>query len=75
MELFPRGLGIPSVDRRHVPSGEAIDLLNVFVSHKMFAKLFGKSPFPHKFVELFLSLVIVKDKLTDLWGMPSLKRL
>jgi hypothetical protein len=31
-------------------------------------KSFCKSQFPHKFVNLFFILVIVKDKLTDLWG-------
>ena len=34
----------------------------------MFQKSFGKSQFPHKFVNSFFILVIIKDKLTDLWG-------
>ena len=32
----------------------------------MFIKWFRKSQFPHKSVKLFLMLVILKDKLTDL---------
>jgi len=31
-------------------------------------KSFCKSQFPHKSVNSFFLLVIVKDKLTDLWG-------
>ena len=31
-------------------------------------KPFCKSQFPHKSINLFSILVIVKDKLTDLWG-------
>jgi hypothetical protein len=34
----------------------------------VFSKSFRKSQFPNKFVNLFCILVIVKDKLTDLWG-------
>ena len=37
------------------------------ISHKVFEKLFCKSQFPHKSVNFFFILVIVKDKLTDLW--------
>jgi len=37
-------------------------------SLKVIVKLFCKSKFPHKSVNLFFTLVIVKDKLTDLWG-------
>ena len=36
-------------------------------SNKVFLKLFCKSQFLHNFVNLFLIIVIVKDKLTDLW--------
>jgi len=39
-----------------------------FISHKVLLKPFCKSQFPHKSVNLFFILVIVKDKLTDLWG-------
>jgi len=39
-----------------------------FISQKVFIKSFGKSQFPHKSVNLFFILVIVKDTLTDLWG-------
>jgi hypothetical protein len=38
------------------------------ISHKVCLKSFCKNQFPHKFVNLFFVLVIVKDKLTDLWG-------
>jgi len=37
------------------------------ISQKVFLKSFCKSQFPHKSVNLFFILVIVKDKLTDLW--------
>ena len=39
-----------------------------FISHEVFFKSFCKSQFPHKSVNLFFILVIVKDRLTDLWG-------
>ena len=39
-----------------------------FVSQRLLIMSFGKSQLPHKFVKLFLRLVIVKDKLTDLCG-------
>ena len=38
------------------------------ISHKVFLKSFCKSQLPNKSVNLFFILVIVKDKLTDLWG-------
>ena len=38
------------------------------ISHKVFRTSFCKSQFPHKSVNLFFILVIVMDKLTDLWG-------
>ena len=41
---------------------------NRLLSHIAFLRLFCKSQFPHKFVNLFFISVIVKDKLTDLWG-------
>ena len=37
-------------------------------SYSVFLKSFYKSEFPHKFINVFLVLVKVKDKLTDLWG-------
>ena len=37
------------------------------MSHKIFLKCFCKSQFPHKPVNLFFILVIVKDTSTDLW--------
>ena len=38
------------------------------ISHKVFIKSFSKIQFPHKSVNLFFILVIVKDKLTNLYG-------
>ena len=37
-------------------------------TQKEFIKSFCKSQFPHKSVNLFHILVIMKDKLTNLWG-------
>jgi len=37
-----------------------------FEAQKVFIKSFCKSQFPHKFVNLFFRLVILKDKLTEL---------
>ena len=39
-----------------------------FISHQVFPKSFCISQFSHKSVNLIFTLVIVKDKLTDLWG-------
>ena len=39
-----------------------------FISHEVFLMLFGTSRFPPKSVNLFFILVIVKEKLTNLWG-------
>ena len=36
------------------------------ISQKVFVKSFCRSEFPHKSVNLFYVLVIIKDKLTDL---------
>ena len=38
------------------------------VSQNVFIGSFCKTKSPHKSVNLFLILVIMKDKLTDLWG-------
>ena len=38
------------------------------IAHKVLLKLFFKSQFLHKSVNLFLKLVIKKDTLTDLCG-------
>jgi hypothetical protein len=38
------------------------------ISQKMFTQLFCKGHFPHKSVNLFFILVIMQDKVTDLWG-------
>ena len=34
----------------------------------MLIKSLCKSQFPHRCVNLFFALVMIKDKLTDLWG-------
>ena len=44
----------------HLPCG--------FISHKVLIKSFCKSQFPHKSVNLFFILIIIKDKLTNLCG-------
>ena len=40
----------------------------VFISHKVLIKSFGKSEFPHKYVNLFLIITNTKDRMTDLCG-------
>jgi hypothetical protein len=35
-------------------------------AHKVFLKLFGKSQFPHKSVDLFFLFVTIQNRLTDL---------
>ena len=51
---------------RHVPLGRG---RSEPASHKVFLKSFCKANFIQiRFVNLFFILVIVKDKLTDLWG-------
>jgi len=37
-----------------------------FMSHKVFLKSFCKRQFPHKSVNVFSALVMIKDKLTNL---------
>ena len=39
-----------------------------FISQNCFTMSFGKSQFPHKSVNIFFILVMIKDKLTDLSG-------
>ena len=38
------------------------------ISLKVFLKSFCRSKFPHKFVDIFFRLKMIKDKLTDVWG-------
>ena len=38
------------------------------ISQKVFIKSFPKIQFPHKCVNLFVTLVTINDKLTDLYG-------
>ena len=42
--------------------------VRVVISQKVFAKLFCRSQFPHKLVNLIFLLVIIKDELTGLCG-------
>ena len=42
---------------------------SVFIPQKVFLKSFCESRFSHKSVNLFSISVIVKEKLTDLWGI------
>ena len=46
---------------------EVSHVTTTLISHKVIMKLFCKSEFPHKSVDFFVILVIVKDNLTDLW--------
>ena len=50
----------------HMPAAD-------IVSHKVFSMSFCKSQFPHKPVNPFFTLVIVKDTLTDLWRSRHLQ--
>ena len=47
---------------------EVVTLPPYLISRKAFLNSLCKSQSPHKSVNLFLILVIVKDKSTDLWG-------
>ena len=38
------------------------------ISHTVLMQSFGKSPFPHKFVNSFFVPVMIKDKLTNFGG-------
>ena len=40
----------------------------VFISHKVFIKSFRKSQFPHKSVNLFFILLMIKEKSTEFCG-------
>ena len=40
----------------------------VFISQKVCLKLFCERQFAHKSVNIFFILVLIKDKLTYLWG-------
>ena len=67
-ERFPSGRA-----RRQGQSTDTCSTHNS-ISHKVFLKSFCISQFPHKFVNSFCTSVIVKDKLTDLWGSWFLLR-
>ena len=47
--------------------------MSTLISHNEFLKSFCKRQCPHKSVNLFFTLVIVTDKLTDLWGSRLLQ--
>ena len=45
----------------------------VLISHDVILKSFLKSQFPHKSVNIFVMLVMIKDKLMDLWEIDFCK--
>ena len=45
------------------------------ISRKVFLQSFCNSQFPHKSVNSLFISVIVKDKLTDLWGVDFCKKI
>jgi hypothetical protein len=47
---------------------EGSQLCPTFISHEVIINSFCKSKFPHELVNLSLSITIIKNKLTDLWG-------
>ena len=47
---------------------EYVVTVHNIISQKVFIKLFRKIQFPHKFVNLFFMLLILRDKLTNLCG-------
>ena len=51
-----------------------LDVMSSASGCTVFIKLFCKSQFPHKSVNLFFILVIIKDKLTDLCGNLLLRK-
>ena len=53
------------------PVGPFLTLM--LISQKVFTKTFCRSQFPHKFVDSFFVLVIIKDELTDLCGNELLQ--
>jgi len=67
-----RSLTLPSLSRGRrslpLPSKKATRYLPGTYLTKVFLKSFCKSQFPHKFVNYFFTLVIVKDRFADLWG-------
>ena len=66
------GVGGAEHSRGFEPSTLGIVSL-CFISHEVSIKSFCKSQFPHKLVNLFFTSVMMKDKLTDLWGNRFLK--
>ena len=48
-------------------------IAHVFISHNVFSNSLIKSEFLQKSVDLFFILVVVQDKLTDLWGSGTLQ--
>ena len=64
--VIRESMGRTLTTSRRVESDLGADIRGIFISHRVFLKLFCKSQFPHKSVNLFFILVIIKDKLTDL---------
>ena len=67
------GFRRPVVHIRGLANEDVLPLCEVacvdLISHKVFLQQFNKSQCPHKSVNLFFILVIVQEKLTDLWGI------
>ena len=65
------GVRVQQYEFREFPTSR--NVCNTFgvrnlIAHKVLLKSFRKSQLPHKSVNLFIILVIVKDELTNLWG-------
>ena len=58
--------------KRHARRPELLSVVKCvwggLISRKVFLKLFYKSQFPHKFVNLSFTITNMKNELTDLWG-------
>ena len=60
--------GVPSSLNRLFADFDAARVeVHEVVSRKVFTKSVFKSQFPHRFVNVFSILVIVKPKMTDVW--------
>jgi hypothetical protein len=69
----PRGTSAPNISACPVSIVTDTALLSTCtaharISHKAILKSSCKCQFPHKPVNLFFIFLIVKDRLTDLWG-------
>ena len=57
----------------HGPYRKRVILHQDFIAEKVFIKAFGKSPFPHKSVNLSFIVTSVKNKLTNCEGIDFCK--